>query len=154
MTFNPSVELYVVSRTAMLADAAPPGHIQRQKIDLAPVQTFSAAPPAGVWRRSAQSKQKVFSAAPLRQDGELRGYLYIILQGEESNALAEMPGIKRCGALCCGRCCWWRCLACWRAAGLVLGDAPGKQLTRGAGLEQDSISAIKQLAAQPPERRQ
>mgnify|MGYP000528654608 CR=1 FL=1 len=41
MTFNPSVELYVVSPDGdILADAAPPGHIQRQKIDLAPVQTF------------------------------------------------------------------------------------------------------------------
>lgn len=31
MTFNPSVELYVVSPDGeLLADAAPPGHIQRQ----------------------------------------------------------------------------------------------------------------------------
>src|SRR5690606_28161227 len=41
MTFKPSVELYVVSPDgALLADAAPPGHIQRQKIALGPVQTF------------------------------------------------------------------------------------------------------------------
>jgi hypothetical protein len=40
------------------------------------------------------AKQKVFSATPLRQDGELKGYLYIILQGEESNALAEMAWHK------------------------------------------------------------
>jgi hypothetical protein len=43
-------------------------------------------------------------------------------------------------------------LACWRVTGLVLGHAPGKQLTAEvAGLEQDSISAIKLLAAQPPD---
>jgi hypothetical protein len=42
----------------------------------------------------AVRKQKVFSATPLRQDGELRGYLYIILQGEESNALADMAWHK------------------------------------------------------------
>jgi signal transduction histidine kinase len=32
--------------------------------------------------------RKVFSAAPLRVDGQLRGYLYIILQGETFNQLA------------------------------------------------------------------
>ena len=96
MTFNPSVELYVVSPDGdILADAAPPGHIQRQKIDLAPVQSFlsgTAMPVLGDDPRS--QNQKVFSATPLRQDGELKGYLYIILQGEESNALAEMAWHK------------------------------------------------------------
>ena len=96
MTFNPSVELYVVSPDGdILADAAPPGHIQRQKIDLAPVQTFlsgTAIPVLGDDPRS--QNKKVFSATPLRQDGELKGYLYIILQGEESNALAQMAWHK------------------------------------------------------------
>ena len=71
MTFNPSVELYVVSPDGdILADAAPPGHIQRQKIDLAPVQTFlsgTAIPILGDDPRS--QNKKVFSATPLRQDG-------------------------------------------------------------------------------------
>ena len=48
MTFNPSVELYLLSPDGdLLADAAPPGHIQRQRIDMAPVQAFltgSASP--------------------------------------------------------------------------------------------------------------
>jgi hypothetical protein len=44
MTFNPSVELYLLSPDGdLLADAAPPGHIQRQRIDMAPVQVFSPA---------------------------------------------------------------------------------------------------------------
>ncbi|HBD80147.1 MAG TPA: two-component sensor histidine kinase, partial [Leclercia adecarboxylata] len=38
--------------------------------------------------------EKVFSAVPLHQDGVLRGYLYIILQGEELNALAEQAWQK------------------------------------------------------------
>ena len=39
MTFNPSVELYVISPDGeLLADAAPPGHIQRQRIAIAPLQ--------------------------------------------------------------------------------------------------------------------
>lgn len=88
MTFNPSVELYVVSSDGeLLADAAPPGHIQRQKIDISPLQTFLSGAAMPVYGDDPRSQsQKVFSVTPLRQDGELKGYLYIILQGEESNA--------------------------------------------------------------------
>ena len=74
----------------LLADAAPPGHIKRQRIDLAPVQTFLSGGAWPVYGDDPRSldKQKVFSVAPLRQDGQLRGYLYIILQGETFNELA------------------------------------------------------------------
>ena len=91
MTFNPSVELYLLSPDGeLLADAAPPGHIKRQRIDLAPVQTFLSGGAWPVYGDDPRSldKQKVFSVAPLRQDGQLRGYLYIILQGETFNELA------------------------------------------------------------------
>lgn len=57
--------------------------IQRQRIDMAPVQAFltgSTSPVYGDDPRSPDGR-KVFSAAPLRVDGQLRGYLYIILQG-------------------------------------------------------------------------
>ncbi len=95
MTFNPSVELYLLSPDGdLLADAAPPGHIQRQRIDMAPVQAFltgSASPVYGDDPRSPDGR-KVFSAAPLRVDGQLRGYLYIILQGETFNQLAADAG--------------------------------------------------------------
>ena len=96
MTFNPSVELYVVSPDGdILADAAPPGHIQRQSINLAPVQEFLSGAAMPVFGDDPRSQnKKVFSATPLRQDGELKGYLYIILQGEESNALADMAWHK------------------------------------------------------------
>ena len=153
MTFNPSVELYVVSPDGdILADAAPPGHIQRQKIDLAPVQTFlsgTAIPVLGDDPRS--QNKKVFSATPLRQDGELKGYLYIILQGEESNALAEMAWHKALWSTVLWSLLWVALFGL--LAGLLVWywvTRPVKQLTvEVAGLEQDSISAIRQLAAQP-----
>ncbi|GHK52907.1 hypothetical protein KPZU09_26430 [Klebsiella pneumoniae] len=90
MTFNPSVELYLLSPDGdLLADAAPPGHIQRQLIDMAPVQAFSPA----VRRRCMATIRAVptdesLQRRPLRVDGQLRGYLYIILQGETFNQLA------------------------------------------------------------------
>jgi hypothetical protein len=95
MTFNPSVELYLLSPDGdLLADAAPPGHIQRQRIDMAPVQAFltgSASPVYGDDPRSPDGR-KVFSAAPLRVDGQLRGYLYIILQGRPLISWRPTPG--------------------------------------------------------------
>ncbi|MBM3073745.1 sensor histidine kinase KdpD [Lelliottia sp. RWM.1] len=153
MTFNPSVELYVISPDGeLLADAAPPGHIQRQKIDITPLQTFLsgvAMPVYGDDPRSAD-KQKVFSVTPLRQDGELKGYLYIILQGEESNALADMAWHKALWSTAL-----WSLLLV-ALFGLLAGllvwywvTRPVKRLTADVtGLEQDSISAIKHLAAQ------
>lgn len=59
MTFNPSVELYLLSPDGdLLADALPPGHIQRQRIDMAAGAGFSHRQcVAGVWRRSAQSRR-------------------------------------------------------------------------------------------------
>ncbi|SUX86451.1 Uncharacterised protein [Citrobacter koseri] len=129
MTFNPSVELYVVSSDGeLLADAAPPGHIQRQKIDISPLQTFLSGAAMPVYGDDPRSQsQKVFSVTPLRQDGELKGYLYIILQGEESNALAEMAWHKALWSTVLWSLLW---VALFRPAGgvtdLVLGDAPGK----------------------------
>lgn len=99
MTLNPSVELYLVSPSGeILADAAPPGHIQRQKISVQPIQDFlnsDALPVYGNDPRSSQ--QKVFSAAPVLYNGELHGYLYIILQGEDLNMLANTAWQKRSG---------------------------------------------------------
>ncbi|MBS0852205.1 two-component sensor histidine kinase [Enterobacter sp. JGM127] len=156
MTFNPSVELYVLSADGeILADAAPPGHIKRQRIDINPVLRFMGGEMMPVYGDDPRSpdRQKVFSAAPLRQDGELRGYLYIILQGEELNALAEMAWEKTL----------WHTLL-WTLLLVVLFGSlagglvwywvtrPVRVLTQEVSfLDQDSIRAIKQLAAQPQE---
>ena len=155
MTLNPSVELYLVSPSGeILADAAPPGHIQRQKISVQPIQDFlnsDALPVYGNDPRSSQ--QKVFSAAPVLYNGELHGYLYIILQGEDLNMLANTAWQKTL----------WNTVA-WTLilvlfAGGIAGflvwrwvTNPVKRLTgQVVKLEQDSISVIKQLAQKNPE---
>jgi hypothetical protein len=90
MTFNPSVELYLVSPDGeLLADAAPPGHIKRQRIDIAPVQTFLSG---GTWPvygddPRSQDQRKVFSVAPLRRRPAARLSLYYPA-GETFNELA------------------------------------------------------------------
>ena len=155
MTLNPSVELYLISPSGeILADAAPPGHIQRQKISVQPIQDFlnsDALPVYGNDPRSSQ--QKVFSAAPVLYNGELHGYLYIILQGEDLNMLANTAWQKTL----------WNTVA-WTLILVLLAGAiagflvwrwvtnPVKRLTgQVVKLEQDSISVIKQLAQKNPE---
>nr|WP_159464646.1 ATP-binding protein [Scandinavium goeteborgense] len=156
MTLNPSVELYLVSPEGdLLADAAPAGHVKRQKIDISPLQTFlggAAWPIFGDDPRSLE-KEKVFSVAPVRFNGELHCYLYIILQGEDLNALSDNAWQKALWSTVL-----WSLLLV-ALFGLLAGvmvwywvTRPVKQLTADVrGLDQDSISAIKQLAQQTPE---
>jgi len=156
MVFNPSVELYLISPDGeLLADAAPPGHIKRQRVDIVPIQTFlsgGAWPVYGDDPRS-EDQRKVFSVAPLNVDGQLRGYLYIILQGETFNELAASAWQKTLGSLLI----WTLLLVA--LFGLLAGGLawywvtrPVRQLTaQVGGPGEDSIGAIKLLAAQAPD---
>ncbi|MDR5783519.1 HAMP domain-containing sensor histidine kinase [Caballeronia sp. LZ065] len=92
MVVNPSVEVYLLDNTGRIrADDAPPGHLRRERIDLAPIERFlkgDALPILGDDPRSAD-KRKVFSAAPLGAAGQPPfGYVYVVLLGEQHDALA------------------------------------------------------------------
>lgn len=118
MTFNPSVELYLLSPDGeLLADAAPPGHIKRQRIDLAPVQTFLSGGAWPVYGDDPRSldKQKVFSVAPLRQTASCAAISTLSCRGKPLMNWRRAPGRKPCGACCCGLCCWWPVSAGWLA---------------------------------------
>lgn len=92
MAVNPSVEVYLLDNQGnIVGDGAPPGHIKRPRIDLEPIQTALSShkfPVYGDDPRSLDGK-KVFSVAPMRQDGEIKGYLYVILLGEKYTALSS-----------------------------------------------------------------
>jgi signal transduction histidine kinase len=91
MVVNPSVEVYLLDLDGrILAQAAPPGHVKRDRVDLGPVQRLlagDALPILGDDPR-ADDVRKVFDAAPLRVAGRHVGYLYVVLQGEAHDALA------------------------------------------------------------------
>lgn len=138
----------------LLVEAAPPGHLKRRYINIAPLKKFlsgSVWPVYGDDPRSV-NKQKVFSTAPLYQSDEPKGYLYIILQGEELNALTDTAWTKALwNAL------YWSLflvVICGLLSGMLVWfwvTHPIQQLTENvSGIEQDSISAIKQLAIQIP----
>jgi len=92
MAVNPAVEVYLLANDGRIeADAAPAGHVKLDRVDLAPVRRFlagDALPILGVDPRNTGAR-KVFSAAPVRIDGEDRGYVYVVLQGEAHDALAS-----------------------------------------------------------------
>lgn len=93
MHINPSVEMYLVDpEGSILAFSAPPGSVARQRIALGPVLEFLGEEPdypiLGDDPR-AENRQKIFSAAPLRIDNELAGYLYVVLGGEQQDAVSR-----------------------------------------------------------------
>ena len=91
MAVNPSVEVYLLGLDGrILAQAAPPGHLKRDRVDLEPVQRLLAGgtlPILGDDPRGEDAR-KVFDATPLRVGGRQSGYLYVVLLGEAHDALA------------------------------------------------------------------
>ncbi len=91
MAVNPSVEVYLLAPDGrIVAQAAPPGHLKRTRIDLAPIRRLLEGGPLPILGDDPRSDglRKVFSAAPLRIDGRDAGYVYVVLQGEDRDALA------------------------------------------------------------------
>ncbi|GKT25822.1 HAMP domain-containing sensor histidine kinase [Acidovorax sp. SUPP3334] len=92
MAVNPSVEVYLLTpKGRIAAQAAPPGHLKAQAVDLKPIQQLLSGaelPILGDDPRSASGQRKVFSAARLQAGGHDAGYVYVVLQGENFAALS------------------------------------------------------------------
>lgn len=91
MAVNPSVEVYLLNNGGrIVGNATPPGHLKRERVDLAPIRRLldgAPLPVLGDDPRNA-SLRKVFNAAPVLVDGRQAGYVYVILEGEDHDALA------------------------------------------------------------------
>ena len=92
MVVNPSVEVYLLDSSGHIdGHAAPAGHLKRDHVDLAPVRRLLDGDPLPILGDDPRSVdgRKVFSAAPLRQDGhDASGYIYVVLLGEAHDQLA------------------------------------------------------------------
>lgn len=93
MVINPSVEVYLLATNGrILAHALPADSVQLVAVDLAPVKALvdgtRAMPIRGVDPRNP-GRYKVFSAHPVISEGELQGYLYVILGGKKYDELAS-----------------------------------------------------------------
>lgn len=94
MVINPSIEVYLLdNRGQILAFSAPPGTVQRGRVDLSPVRTFlrkdGRLPIVGDDPRDPAG-EKVFSVAPIGPASQPQGYLYVVLAGQQLNSVADM----------------------------------------------------------------
>ena len=91
MVVNPSIEVYLLASNGLiLHHQAPPGRVQQDYVALGPITEFlagSSLPLRGDNPRNPQ-KQEIFSATPLKHDGIQVGYLYVVLTGDNYQALA------------------------------------------------------------------
>lgn len=93
MVINPRIELYVLDPTGrILAYEAPKGRVDLETVSLEPLQRFLAGerePLHGDDPRDPLTP-KIFSAAPMTSgSGELQGYLYVVLTGEQYRSLSD-----------------------------------------------------------------
>ncbi len=93
MVINPAIEIYLLNTNGkILGFAAPQGKVVRKTIDLAPIKKFIAGvrdfPLHGQDPRN-KNRNKVFSAAEIRTNNNLDGYLYVILGSEKYEGVAD-----------------------------------------------------------------
>jgi len=86
MMLGPSFEFYYTDPNGkILTYSAEPGKVKREFIDTQPIlnilESGAELPILGDDPRNL-NKQKIFSAAPVLKDGQLQGYLYMIIGGE------------------------------------------------------------------------
>jgi signal transduction histidine kinase len=106
MVINPTIELYLLDPSGeILAYSAPPGKVKLARVALDPVREYIAGKPrlpiVGDDPRQPDG-QNIFSAAPIIRDGQLEGYLYIVLASEHFVSVTEMlrgSYILRAGAV-------------------------------------------------------
>lgn len=91
MSINPGIEIYLLDADGqILSYSADPGHVKRRSVDLEPIRRFLAGEPdfplLGDDPRSHQGR-KAFSVTPVPSADNLEGYLYVVLRGEQYDAV-------------------------------------------------------------------
>lgn len=90
MVINPSIEIYLLDLDGtLLAYSAEPNKVKRKHVSLAPIHAFlqqQQFPLLGDDPRS-HDRQKAFSVTPIPSAAQAEGYLYVVLQGEEYDAV-------------------------------------------------------------------
>jgi len=93
MVINPSIEIYLLDQEgSLLSYSADPGKVKRRRVSLEPVHAFlrgEGFPLLGDDPRS-HDRRKAFSVTPVPSAEKPEGYLYVVLRGEEFDALDGM----------------------------------------------------------------
>jgi signal transduction histidine kinase len=98
MVLNPSIEIYLLDENGVILDySSAPGAVRLSRVNLNPVRRFlagaGALPIHGTDPRQP-SRGAVFSATrlPASRANALRGYVYIVLAGEDYQSVAQTIG--------------------------------------------------------------
>ena len=109
MTVNPSAEVYLLNPAGtVISSIVPLDRLQRRVIRLEPVRTFLRSPdlrPIYGDDPTRLNGRRVFSVAPIKSNGVLSGYLYVVLGGQpERSIAADLRGsyALRAGAVALG----------------------------------------------------
>ncbi len=90
MVINPSIEIYLLDIDGrILSYSADPDKVKRRAVSLQPIHSFlrgGGYPLLGDDPRS-HDRQKAFSVTPIPSAEAPQGYLYVVLQGEEFDAV-------------------------------------------------------------------
>jgi len=94
MVINPRIEIYLLDTSGrILAFSAPPERVVRRTVDLRPVRRFlrgeAEYPLLGDDPRSP-GRRKVFSVAAVPPTGPTQGYLYVVLQSQDYDTIAQV----------------------------------------------------------------
>ena len=94
MILNPGAEIYLLDSTGkILSYSAPDSVVKRTSVSLQPIKEFIAARGPifikGDNPRHANAK-KIFSAAAVQNDHELKGYIYVVLGGDQYQSITAV----------------------------------------------------------------
>lgn len=92
MAINPDIEVYLLDGNGTVVGAASGVMPQKTKVDIAPVKKFVGGDmmfPLLGEDPAHTMRSKVFSAAPIDSEHPEKGYLYVILGGNERDAVAQ-----------------------------------------------------------------
>jgi len=93
MVINPSIEVYLLDKTGkILAYYAPDHTIEAEHIPLEPIKKFIDQEEQFVLGIDPKNPltEKAFSAAKVYDDGNFKGYIYVILGGEEYENASQL----------------------------------------------------------------
>lgn len=90
MVVNPSIEIYLLDREGkILAYSADPAKVKRRRVALGPIRRFLNGAPYPVLGDDPRSlnRRKAFSVTPIPTAASPQGYLYVVLRGEQYDAV-------------------------------------------------------------------
>ena len=94
MFLNPSIEVYLLDKEGkILSYFAPDRKVKVNQVDLKPIKRFIQGDNQTLIQGTdpkSPKRKRVFSAASIKQDNRLQGYLYVILASKDYQSITNM----------------------------------------------------------------